>query len=160
MTDHPELLNLRNFSGRVEWIGTTSTKSGPLAARDKIEVVANSGIVGEHHFRENSKSHRQVTLIQKEHLSVIAELLEVETVDPADLRRNIVVSGINLAALDGREFRIGSAVMKGTGDCPPCNRMEKNLGQGGYEAMVGHGGLTCVVVEGGEVACGDAVIST
>ncbi len=152
-----ELLTSRHFVGKVEWIGVAAVKSDPLESQESVELVANAGIVGEHHFREDSKSHRQVTLIQKEHLGVIAMLLQRKSIDPADVRRNIVVSGINLASLQDREFKIGTAVLRGTGDCAPCALMDKKLGGGGYAAMVGHGGLTCVVVSGGSVACGDSV---
>ena len=66
----------------------------------------------------------------------------LDTVDPALLRRNLVVSGISLAALRERCFRIGEAVLEGTGECHPCSRMEESLGPGGYNAMRGHGGIS------------------
>ena len=100
---------------------------------------------------------RAVTLIQAEHLPAIAALAGLDRVDPADLRRNLAVSGINLAALRGQRFRVGSAVLKGVENCAPCSRMEEVLGRGGYNAMRGHGGITAIVLEEGDVSLGDAV---
>jgi MOSC domain-containing protein YiiM len=67
------------------------------------------------------------------------------------------VSGINLLSLKGLRFRIGEAVLEGTGPCDPCSRMEENLGPGGFQAMRGHGGLTARVIEAGTVCVGDRV---
>jgi MOSC domain-containing protein YiiM len=100
---------------------------------------------------------RAVTLIQHEHLAAIAGLAGLPSVDPALLRRNLVISGINLLALKGRRFRIGKAVLKGTDICAPCSRMEAALGAGGYNAMRGHGGLCAAVVEEGDIAIGASV---
>jgi len=73
-------------------------------------------------------------------------------------RRNIVVSGLNLLALKGKQFRIGSVVLEYTGLCHPCSKMETALGPGGYNnAMRGHGGITTRVIEAGEIALGDDV---
>ncbi len=154
-----ELLNTRQFIGKVEWIGIAPEKRGPIGSQQSVELVAGAGIVGEHHYREGSPSQRQVTLIQHEHLPVIAALMKQEAVDPAALRRNIAVSGINIAALNARTFSIGDAVLKGTGDCVPCELMENTLGVGGYASMVAHGGITCIVLTGGTVNVGDSVKS-
>lgn len=155
MTLITDLLPTRKFVGRVEWIGIAAEKSGTVEPQEQIELVADAGIVGDHHFREQSRSKRQVTLIQHEHLAVVAALLGRDSVDPALLRRNIVVSGINLAALKNQLFSIGGALLQGTGDCVPCELMESNLGAGGYAAMVAHGGITTTVAQGGTVKCGD-----
>jgi hypothetical protein len=103
---------------------------------------------------------RAVTLIQHEHLPVIAALAGCGTVDPARLRRNICVSGINLLALRDARFRVGSLVLEGTGSCAPCSRMDEAevLGIGGYNAMRGHGGITACVVEAGMFSIGDPVV--
>lgn len=65
------------------------------------------------------------------------------------------MAGINLAALKGRCFRLGEALMEATGECHPCSRMEEILGPGGYNAVRGHGGITARVVERGAVRLGD-----
>lgn len=93
-----------------------------------------------------------MTLIQAEHLAAIAAHLGREAVRPEDLRRNIVVAGINLAALKGRRFRLGEAVLEWAGECHPCSRMEEILGAGGYNAVRGHGGITARVIGGGAVS--------
>ena len=76
---------------------------------------------------------------------------------PEILRRNLVVSGINLAALKGREVQVGEAVLRYTVICAPCSRMEEALGKGGYSAVRGHGGWCAEVVQPGQVRLGDVV---
>ena len=100
-----------------------------------------------------------MTLIQAEHLPVIAALLGMDAVDPSALRRNLVISRINLLALKGRRFQVGDAVLSHTGLCQPCSLMEEALGAGGYNAMRGHGGITAAVVEGGRIRVGDSVVA-
>jgi MOSC domain-containing protein YiiM len=135
---------------------------GPAPARGEAMValeevqVRLEGIEGDR-FSGRVGSPRQVTLIQLEHLSVIAAYLHRESITPSLLRRNIVVSGINLLALKDKSFRIGEAVLECTGLCHPCSKMERLLGEGGYNAMRGHGGITARVHEAGLVRLRDAV---
>jgi MOSC domain-containing protein YiiM len=70
----------------------------------------------------------------------------------------LVVAGINLLALKDRRFRIGEAVLETTGLAHPCSRMEAALGDGGYNAMRGHGGITAAIVVSGRLAVGDPLV--
>ena len=88
---------------------------------------------------------------------MIASVAGLADLDPAAIRRNIAVAGINLLALKHRRFRVGGAVLEHTGSCDPCSFMEQSLGPGGYNAMRGHGGITARVVDGGIIAVGDPV---
>ena len=86
-------------------------------------------------------------------------MLGKSEIDPRLTRRNIVVSGINLLAFKELKFQLGKEViLEMTGLCHPCSRMEENLGDGGYHAMRGHGGITAKVVRGGTVNLGDEVL--
>jgi MOSC domain-containing protein YiiM len=123
---------------------------------EEVEALAEIGLEGDHYASKGGK--RQVTLIAQEHINGVASMLGVESVDPLLLRRNIVTSGINLHALKDKSFQIGEAILEYTGECHPCSRMEENLGMGGYNAMRGHGGITCRVVQSGRIAGGDTII--
>lgn len=141
--------------GRVDFIGVRAARGVPMQAVDAVQAVAGRGIVGDRYSGGSGK--RGVTLIQAEHLPVIAALAGLDAVDPILVRRNLVVSGIPLIALKGQRFRIGDVLLEGTGPCDPCSKMEAALGEGGYNAMRGHGGLCARIVEGGVMRLGDAV---
>lgn len=141
--------------GRVEWIGIRPEKRSDLKVVQEVQVDVATGIEGDHYSKANGK--RMITLIQAEHIAAVANILQKDSIAPGLLRRNIVVSGVNLLALKDRTFQVGSVVLKTTGNCHPCSRMETNLGAGGYNAMRGHGGITAMVVQDGVIKIGDKV---
>jgi MOSC domain-containing protein YiiM len=143
-------------SGQVRWIGVRPRRGGDVQVVHSATLVEERGLERDHRA-EKIGTKRQVTLIQWEHLSVVAELCGREALDPSLPRRNIAVMGINISALKASRFRIGGAVLEGTGYCHPCSRMELNLGPSGYNAVSGHGGITARVIEGGTFKCGDEV---
>jgi MOSC domain-containing protein YiiM len=127
-----------------------------MLAVSKAHLHPDSGLGGDHYARRVNPA-RQVSLMQSEHLVAIAGYLGLPSIEPDRLRRNIVVSGINLLALKGQRFRLGSALLLATGECHPCSRMEEALGIGGYNAVRGHGGITARVLDPGQVQLGDVI---
>ncbi|MEM1298395.1 MAG: MOSC domain-containing protein [Pseudomonadota bacterium] len=123
-----------------------------MIALETVEISL-TGLEGD---RRATAGKRAVSLIQAEHLPVISDLAGAEA-PPEALRRNLVVAGVNLLALRKAEFRIGTAILRGTGICAPCSRMEETLGHGGYNAVRGHGGITAEVLTPGTISIGDAV---
>lgn len=142
--------------GRLEWIGLRPARDVPMIVVDSAMLVARHGIADDRYHTERD-GPRQVTLIAIEDIEAIAVFLGGPALTPELLRCNLVTRGINLHALKGQTFRIGAAVLEGTGDCAPCSRMEANLGSGGYNAVRGRGGLTARIVEGGLISVGDAI---
>jgi MOSC domain-containing protein YiiM len=122
------------------------------------EAIAdpNQGLIGARYNGRSGKLH--VTLLQQEHLSVVAALTSRQ-VSPDMLRRNLLVSGINLLALKGQYFSIGDVIFLATGFCHPCSQMEKVLGLGGYNIMRGHGGLTAQIITSGRIIIGGSVVA-
>jgi MOSC domain-containing protein YiiM len=156
--EKPYIKFFDNFTrpGEVVWISIRPEKGKPVQVLKQI-LAQVGGLLNDHSNRGNSESKRQVTLIQQEHLQAAASFLGKNEIDPALVRRNILVKGLNLNSLAGRKFAIGEAVLEMTGFCPPCQRMEENLGTGGYNAMRGHGGITCKVLKEGKITIGDKV---
>lgn len=167
--------------GVVEWLGLRPARRAPVQSVTEAEVHPLVGLIGDHgklapprltaltgEAGEAARpanapaipggpGRRQVTLIQAEHLPVIAALAGVDEASPEQLRRNIAVRGIPLLALKDRRFQIGEVILEGTGECHPCSRMEETLGEGGYNAVRGHGGLTARVIRGGVIRLGDLI---
>lgn len=130
-----------------------------MPAVESASLLAAHGILGDYRAgRRGGK--RQVTLLQPEHLAIIASLCGRDDVDPAWLRRNLAVSGANVLALVGCRFRLSEADLEGTGPCRPWSRMEAALGRGSYNAMRGLGGITAAVLSSGIVRLGDALTVT
>src|SRR5690349_10292624 len=87
--------------GRVDMIIVRGQSRDRARRIDATQALAGIGLADDRLGRrgEAEPSTRQATLIQAEHLPVIARLARVEDVDPIGLRRNLVISGINLLAL-------------------------------------------------------------
>ena len=164
MTDLRELTRHFPRAGRLDAILLRPARRvAPLSVQEAM-AIAGHGLEGDHISAARPGGQRQVTLIQAEHLPVIASLVGVRAVDPGALRRNLVVSGLNLVAARSLfedqplELLIGSTVrLEISGPCDPCSRIEEAFGVGGYNAVRGHGGMTARIVCGGMLRVGDPV---
>ena len=150
-----ELLANLPQQGRLEWIGLRPARRETMQVVTAARLNTDFGLEGDRYAGRSGA--RQVTLVQAEHLPVMASMLHVSEVPPTMLRRNLLISGVNLLALKGKSFAIGEAVLEFTGLCHPCSRMEEYFGPGGYNATRGHGGITARVLTGGDIAVGDAI---
>ena len=163
MTDLDELTGTVPQTGRVERLLLRPARRERPVDAEEVAALRGRGLDGDRRAQRvprSGPSPRQVTLVQAEHLDVVGRLLgRTGPVDASLLRRNVVVSGIPLLALKGLRFRVGEAVLEGTGPCHPCSRMEEALGPGGYQAMRGHGGITANVVVEGTIRLGDTVVA-
>jgi len=168
-----EQQTLRGFTqqfsqaGRLEQILLRPARRASIKSVDAAIAIAGLGLQGDRSADKKinmAVSKRQVTLIQAEHLSVVASLVGLQILEAPTLRRNLVVSGLNLLAARSLfkdqpvYIHIGEVVLEATGPCEPCSLMEELLGKGGYNAMRGHGGITAKVIRGGQLTVGSAVI--
>ena len=153
-----DLLNTIPQTGKLEWIGLRTERRGPVTSVKSVEAISGKGLKGDRKvLGTTADSNRQVTLIQAEHLAVIASFMQTEKIEPELLRRNLLVSGINLLALKNKKFYVGEVLFEGTGECHPCSRMEETLGAGGYNSVRGHGGITAKVLTDGIIKISDII---
>ena len=153
--------------GRLERILLRPARGAPMREVDAADAEADAGLIGDRSAVRRPGPRlgkRQVTLLQAEHLPAIAALLGRGELEPALLRRNLVVRGLNLLAARALfadrplVLTIGDAVaLEITGPCEPCSKMEIALGAGAYNALRGHGGVTARVLRGGRLQVGDRV---
>ena len=154
--------------GRLDFIFLRPARRAPAISVTEATAIACRGLDGDRSSialpTKPEGGKRQVTLIQAEHLPVIAALAGMVAIDAADLRRNLVVSGLNILAAKSlfkdqpMLLQIGAVRFEISGPCEPCSRMDEVLGAGGYNVMRGHGGLTARVLSGGVLRVGDVVL--
>ena len=148
-----------HIQGRIEAIVVRGAPRDPARLIQQTTALAGIGLADDRlGQRGDAKlSTRQVTLIQLEHLPLIAAFARSGPLDPVGLRRNLVISGMNLLSLKNAQLRVGEALIQIVGPCHPCSRMEEVIGPGGYAAMRGHGGMTARILESGAIRVGDVV---
>ena len=88
--NYRKLLETHPPNGIVEWIGVRPHRRAPMVSLERIKADPIGGLDGDH-YAGKTRRQRQVTLIQREHLAVIAALMK-QPVTPETLRRNLLVS--------------------------------------------------------------------
>ncbi|MEZ5706374.1 MAG: MOSC domain-containing protein [Burkholderiaceae bacterium] len=157
--------------GRLEAIWVRSQRRGDMQPLTSARAEVGRGLLGDHRATtkrlDPARRTREITLIQAEHLPLVARWTGIDHLDAGLLRRNLVISGLNLLSLRApfadvrRIWHLGDEVLlQITGPCDPCSRMETLLGPGGYNAMRGHGGLTALLLQGGTLTVGDLLTPT
>ncbi|WP_366146462.1 molybdenum cofactor biosysynthesis protein [uncultured Pseudokineococcus sp.] len=143
-------------------------------ARERVDVVAGKGVVGDRFFGRAAHMDAAVTLMAVESLERVAADLGLATdadplggFDPRRPRRNVVLRGAPVDALVGRDLALdcragGGGVVRFAGRRPaaPCAWMDEVLAPGAHPALRGRGGLRCVPTTSGALVVGSAELRT
>jgi len=147
------------MSGHVEAINVRETSEAAAVSVQRMRLVAGRGLEGDRYYAPaGAGSGEALTLIAAEAL----EGLEADTgirLSAADSRRQVLTRGIDLNALVGREFTVGSVRCRGVELCEPCAHLQSVTQEGVLKGLVHRGGLRADVLNDGDVAVGDAVTS-
>jgi len=148
----------------IERIFTRSTGDGATHEHQSVRVVAGVGIVGDRYFDRHEEPGQNITLIEAEEI----EHFTAQHGRPHDLSisgRNLVTRGVRLNALVGKEFRVGSVLLRGVELCEPCLGLGQALGSPELpppqvvKALAHKAGLRADVLSTGEVTVGATVAS-
>jgi len=93
--------------GKLEWIGLRTERRGVVQVVESTQAIVDLGLEGDHRCLKTPGSARQVTLISREFIQSIQQQMGLDAIDPASLRRNLVISGMNLNILRYQRLQIG-----------------------------------------------------
>jgi MOSC domain-containing protein YiiM len=147
------------MSGRVEAI-YLSPEHGELPAPvDRVHARAGQGLEGNRYYWDGGGAPPgcALTLIASEAVEAVESEGDV-SVEPAATRRNVLTRGIDVNALVGKRFRIGTVECEGVELCEPCATLEAMTQPGMIKAFVHRGGLNADILTDGEISVGDAVV--
>lgn len=85
----------------------------------EIEAIEGLGLMGDRRCFGRAGSTRKITITGREYIGQMSHFLGQSAIDPGILRRNVVVSGINLMALQQPFLIKGSAKFEATALCTP-----------------------------------------
>jgi len=135
-----------------------------MVAVDSIRVVAGKGIEGDRFFKKAGTyegtgrlgAGREITLIEASALRALKEEHGIELAF-AETRRNVLVVGVSLNDLVGKEFQVGSVTLRGMRLCEPCRHLSEMTGKPVIKGLCHRGGLNCQAVTTGTISRGDEI---
>lgn len=128
----------------------------PTQAVTELRCLAGRGIAGDRFFDYKPDYAGQITFFEGEVFDALCDALGLEGATPAALRRNVVMRGIDLRILAGREFSVQGVWFRGAGECKPCYWMDAALAPGAESWLHGRGGLRARILSDGVLRTGDA----
>ncbi len=128
----------------------------PVVEADKIECVAGRGIRGDRYFDFRQDYKGQITFFSREVFDLMSKHFGLTNKSPGVLRRNVIVSGVDLMGLIGVDFVLQGIQFRGTAHCAPCLWMETAVAPGAEKFLAGRGGLRARIFTDRWLAAGDA----
>jgi MOSC domain-containing protein YiiM len=131
----------------------------PLLEVQQVECVAGHGIRGDRFFDYRDNYKGQITFFAQEVFDALrAKFADVEK-GPGVLRRNVIVSGVDLNQLIGEDFELQGVHFRGTAHCKPCYWLDQAFAPGAEEALAGNGGLRAQILTSGWLTTGVAELN-
>ncbi|MFZ9682364.1 MAG: MOSC domain-containing protein [Cephaloticoccus sp.] len=128
----------------------------PTVAVDAISCVAGRGIEGDRFLDFKPDYAGQVTFFSWEVFEEAKRHFARPDLSSGAFRRNVLVSGIDLNAWEGRRFTLQGVEFEGTGEAKPCYWMNQAVAPGAEEWLRGRGGLRARITRGGTLRVGPA----
>jgi hypothetical protein len=146
----PDLLHLY-ISPAHNYFGHHGQPPGdaPMVESDHLECVAGHGIRNDRFFDFKDDYKGQITFFSREVYDDLCNILHIHDKPPSVFRRNVIISGIDLATWFNSQFELQGIQFQGRGECTPCYWMDHAFGPGAEEALQGRGGLRAVILTDG-----------
>ena len=130
----------------------------PITEIAECRCVAGRGIEGDRFFDHKDNYKGQITFFSWE----VFEALKVATGafdrPPSAMRRNVLIEGVDLNGLVGREFELQGIRFSGAEECRPCAWMNEAVGPGAEAFLRGRGGLRARIHTDGVLRAGPCAL--
>ena len=123
----------------------------PVTEVPSIECMAGHGIRGDRFFDYRDDYKGQITFFSLEVFEELCAALQLQDCSPAQLRRNVIVRGIDLDSLFAADFEVQGVRFRGAGECKPCYWMNNAVGPGAEDFLKGCGGLRARILSDGRL---------
>ena len=114
-----------------------------------VECVAGRGLMGDRYFDYKENFKGQITFFDWAVYERIQAHFNLQALDPACFRRNVLIQGVDLNTLVGKRFTLQGVEFEGSEECAPCYWMDEAIAPGAEALMKGHGGLRARIVSDG-----------
>jgi hypothetical protein len=153
----PSLAHAPAGTGTLEAILVAGSAGEPTRSLERVRALADRGLEGDRHVEgrgtfPSGLPGSALTLIEAE----VCESFD-PPLGPDEHRRNLVTRGIDLNALVGAEFMVGTLRCRGMRLCEPCTVADGYASRPILRALVHRGGLRADILQDGEVALGDVI---
>ncbi len=126
---------------------------------DSVECVAGKGLIGDRYFGFEDGYKGQITFFSAEVVDAARDEFGVPDFCASAFRRNVIVRGVDLPELVGREFTLAGVRFEGSEECRPCYWMDQALAPGAEEFLEGRGGLRARILTSGTIERGPATLT-
>ena len=130
--------------------------TSPLIETERIVCVAGKGLLGDRYFNHREDYKGQITFFSAEVFERLCAHFGIREKPAGILRRNVIVSEVDLLSLIGYEFEIQGVKFRGTQHCAPCEWMDVAFAPGAKEFLKQNAGLRAKILSNGELHLGDA----
>jgi MOSC domain-containing protein YiiM len=137
--------------------------SSPMTRCPEVHAVPGVGLQGDRYSsglgtfsKHPQKPDYEITFIEQEKIDAFARESGLPFT-AFHARRNIVTEGVDLNALVGKDFRVGSVRIRGIRLCEPCAHLATTSYPEALLGLVHKGGLRAQILSEGQIHVGDLI---
>ena len=138
-------------------IGITEKNNKEIENKERIEVIASKGIIGDRYFHDFNGDREHITLIESENIDYYNKTFNTNF-EYIEFRRNIITKVIQLNDLVGKTILVGEIKLKVNDLCRPCKDLQNRLKKdNSIKEFLRRGGLRCEILSSGTINVGDKI---
>lgn len=151
--------------GHLDAVCIAASAGAPMCSQSRVQAIAGRGLTGDRYEQGIGRFSGRFEVVAGARQISLIDVLAVEECNArlgsklraCELRRNLVVRGLDLNALHGAVLAIGDVRLRLTGGCPPCGYLSRLLDVDARRGLQHIGGARAAIIEGGLLMVGAAV---